>query len=97
MVGAVAMDSGDDAGDGGGAGGARPKPANLPWLSAKAWDQVLAYQATLGPPFAGLPEAIESASTAWKVYSWFHARVSVRFCFCFSTFCPAFKGMFLSP
>lgn len=74
MVGAVAMDtSGDGNGGGGGSegggggGSARPKPANLPWLSSKAWDQLLAYEATLGPAFDGLPSAVASAADAWKV------------------------------
>lgn len=77
MVGAVVMESSgeDDAaadgtGGGGGAGGSsslRTKPPNLPWLSSKSWDQLLAYEATFGGPFAGLPSAIESASGEWKV------------------------------
>lgn len=56
-------------GEGGGGGdtASRSKPPNLPWLSAKAWVQLLAYEATLGAPFAGLPGAIERASGEWKV------------------------------
>lgn len=65
--------SGDDAGDGSdgvtGAGGTalRPRPPNLPWLSTKAWDQLLAYEAMFGTPFTGLSSAVESASGEWKV------------------------------
>lgn len=72
MVGALVMES---SGDGGGAhaGGEgeseRCKPASLSWLSVKAWDQLMAYEATLGKPFAGLPDAIESAPDVWKVRS----------------------------
>lgn len=69
MVGAVVMEStGNEAADGAGGGGAaRSKPAELSWLSVKSWDQLLAYEATLGTAFAGLPGAIESASQDWKV------------------------------
>lgn len=38
-------------------------------MSAKAWDQLLAYEATLGEAFAGLPAAVESAPGDWKVTS----------------------------
>lgn len=73
MVGAVAMEtSGDGNGSGGSGGGGdgrnvRPKPVNLPWLSGKSWDQLLAYEATLGPAFNGLPAAVASSADAWKV------------------------------
>lgn len=50
-----------------GGGSARPKPPSLPWMSTKAWDQLLAYEATLGSAFAGLPAALESAPADWKV------------------------------
>lgn len=68
MVGAVVMESsGDsDASEGGGVG-TRSKPASLSWLSTKAWEQLLAYEATLGAPFAGLPDAVERAAEEWKV------------------------------
>lgn len=68
MVGAVVVESsGDEDGTGGAGGGVRPKAASLPWLSPKAWDQLLAYEATLGASFAGLPDAVASESAAWKV------------------------------
>lgn len=72
MVGAVAVETSGDGNGGGGSGEgdggtARPKPANLPWLSGKAWDQLLAYEATLGPAFDGLPAAVASSAEAWKV------------------------------
>ncbi|CAN0046856.1 unnamed protein product [Scytosiphon promiscuus] len=35
-------------------------------MSAKAWDQLLAYEATLGTAFAGLPRAVESSPSDWK-------------------------------
>ncbi|CAM9936766.1 unnamed protein product [Ectocarpus sp. 6 AP-2014] len=60
LVGAVVMEA-DAAG-----GAARQKPSSLPWMSAKAWDQLLAYEATLGPAFAGLPAAVEAAPGDWK-------------------------------
>lgn len=66
--------SGDDAADGSGGGSGlggaalRSKPPNLPWLSTKAWDQLLAYEGTFGAPFTGLPSAVESASGEWKVW-----------------------------
>lgn len=41
-------------------------------MSAKAWDQLLAYEATLGAAFAGLPAAVESAPADWKVTSAAH-------------------------
>lgn len=74
MVGAVVMDSSTEVtsetekkeGSGGGSA-ARSKPLALSWLPAKSWDQLLAYEATLGPSFEGLPRAIESAPEAWKV------------------------------
>lgn len=74
MVGAVAPDTSSDGNGGGGGSGSggdggvsRPKPVNLPWLSGKAWDQLLAYEATLGPAFSGLPTAVASSADAWKV------------------------------
>lgn len=36
-------------------------------MSAKSWDQLLAYEATLGPAFAGVASAVESAPGEWKV------------------------------
>eukprot|EP00752_Nemacystus_decipiens_P017827 g15983.t1 len=64
LVGAVVMEaSGND--DAAGAS-ARPKPSTLPWMSTKAWDQLLAYEATLGAAFTGLPAALESAPADWK-------------------------------
>lgn len=70
MVGALVIESSGD-GDGAHAGGEaeseRCKPASLSWLSVKAWDQLMSYEASLGDAFAGLPDAIESAPDAWKV------------------------------
>lgn len=73
MVGAVTMETSGDENGGGGSGSgrdggaARPKPSNLPWLSGKAWDQLLAYEATLGPAFEGLPAAVSLSANEWKV------------------------------
>lgn len=50
-----------------GGGTARSKPSSVPWMSAKAWDQLLAYEATLGTAFAGLPSAVEASPGDWKV------------------------------
>ncbi|CAM9370487.1 unnamed protein product [Discosporangium mesarthrocarpum] len=43
-----------------------PKPPGLEWLSVKAWEQVLAYEATLGKEFGGLADAMASAPGNWK-------------------------------
>lgn len=70
MVGAVIMESsGDDGGTGGAGGGSsRQRPSHVSsWLSAKAWDQLLAYEGTLGPPFAGLCDSVEEQPKVWKV------------------------------
>lgn len=73
MVGALVVESsgeGSGAHAGGECGGERCKPASLAWLSVKAWDQLMVYEATLGGPFGGLTDAIESAPDAWKVQTY---------------------------
>lgn len=68
MVGAVVMESSaDDDGGGGNSGASRPKAPSLDWMSGKAWDQLLAYESTLGAPFEGLPDAVVAESSIWKV------------------------------
>ena len=80
LVGALVTEpSGEDGGADGGGTGAESKPENLTWLSVKAWDQLLAYEATLGDAFAGLPYAIESMPHSWKVHSSTRRRLNAEF------------------
>lgn len=67
MVGAVNTESLGSAKGSAGVMALRSRPPSLAWLSQRAWDQILGYEATLGEHFSGLARSVELSHKEWKV------------------------------